>query len=87
MDVEGVWTCMGMHVCKPKGRWSTVGGHTDARVCGNQRRARGMLAAGAQQARGACAGRVRVLGLARGWRWASTIHPRVTISSEMHYLT
>ncbi|PKI78838.1 hypothetical protein CRG98_000763 [Punica granatum] len=41
MDVEEVWTCMGMHACKPKGRWSTVGGHTDALARRrNERRAR-----------------------------------------------
>ncbi|PKI75903.1 hypothetical protein CRG98_003702 [Punica granatum] len=81
MDVEGVWTCMDMHACKLKGHLSTAGGHTDARVGGNQRRARGMRAAGVR-------GRGRgVRGLARSWRWTVTIHPRVTISPEMHYLT
>ncbi|OWM65569.1 hypothetical protein CDL15_Pgr023839 [Punica granatum] len=54
MDVEGVWTCMGMLACKPKGRRSTVGGHTDARVGGNQRLAREMRVAGVLGRHGAC---------------------------------
>ncbi|PKI78836.1 hypothetical protein CRG98_000761 [Punica granatum] len=70
MDVEEVWTCMGMHACKPKGRWSMVGGHMDTWARGRRARARGRRTAGLH-------------GRASG-RSAGTIHPRVTISPEMH---
>ncbi|PKI55412.1 hypothetical protein CRG98_024185 [Punica granatum] len=71
MDVEEVWTCMGMHANKPKGRSSMVGGHTNARMaCTGARQARGGRAAGARQARGACAGARESARLALDWHYS-----------------
>ncbi|PKI75560.1 hypothetical protein CRG98_004048, partial [Punica granatum] len=44
---------------------------------------------GPRTCRRAHGARVRARGAwhARGWRWRVTIHPRVAISPEMHYLT
>ncbi|PKI41401.1 hypothetical protein CRG98_038208 [Punica granatum] len=60
MDVDEVWTCMGMHAYKLKERWSTVGRHMDAR----------MARAGARQARGACAGAGERARLVLGWHYS-----------------
>ncbi|PKI74519.1 hypothetical protein CRG98_005061 [Punica granatum] len=80
----GVQACAGRG--QAHGRAGVRGARAGARACAGRGRALARGRAG-ERAR-ACAGvRAGVRGRARGWRWRVTIHSRVAISPEMHYLT
>ncbi|PKI71243.1 hypothetical protein CRG98_008418 [Punica granatum] len=69
-----MWTLVGVRIAR---FWIARLGSVHGECGWNAREALGQ----------ACAGRAGVHGRARGWCWRVTIHPRVAISPEMHYLT